>query len=212
MELIPAILEAYALNHTRPEDPVLQELGQYTREHHPEHHMLSGALQGKLLEMISYMIRPRRILEIGTFTGYSALCLVKGLTPDGQLFTLEKREEEAVIARKYFEKAGVQSKIQLRVGDAKAIIPTLQEEWDLVFVDADKTGYIEYFNLIFPQLRSNGFILADNIFFHGQVLEKDVKGKNARAIQDFNQFINEQKGIDATILTVRDGLFLIRKC
>lgn len=212
MDLIPALVEQYALKYTSPEDPVLVELDQFTKSYHAEHHMLSGALQGKFLEMVSHMIRPRRILEIGTFTGYSALCLVKGLLPDGHLHTIEKREEEAVVARRFFAKAGKEDQITLHVGDAKTIIPTLKEDWDLVFIDADKPGYIEYFNLIFPQLRPNGFILADNIFFHGQVLEEEVKGKNAKAIQAFNEFINEQTGIDKTILTLRDGLFLIRKC
>lgn len=212
MDLIPSLVEQYALKYTSPEDPVLVELDQFTRSYHAEHHMLSGALQGKFLEMVSHMIRPRRILEIGTFTGYSALCLVKGLLSDGHLHTIEKREEEAVVARRFFAKAGKEDQITLHVGDAKTIIPTLKEDWDLVFIDADKPGYIEYFNLIFPQLRTNGFILADNIFFHGQVLEEEVKGKNAKAIQAFNEFINEQTGIDKTILTLRDGLFLIRKC
>lgn len=212
MDLIPSLVEQYALKYTSPEDPVLVELDQFTRSYHAEHHMLSGALQGKFLEMVSHMVRPRRILEIGTFTGYSALCLVKGLLSDGHLHTIEKREEEAVVARRFFAKAGKEDQITLHVGDAKTIIPTLKEDWDLVFIDADKPGYIEYFNLIFPQLRTNGFILADNIFFHGQVLEEEVKGKNAKAIQAFNEFINEQTGIDKTILTLRDGLFLIRKC
>ncbi|MDX1954291.1 MAG: O-methyltransferase [Chitinophagaceae bacterium] len=212
MDLISSLVEQYALKYTSPEDPVLVELDQFTRSYHAEHHMLSGALQGKFLEMVSHMIRPRRILEIGTFTGYSALCLVKGLLSDGHLHTIEKREEEAVVARRFFAKAGKEDQITLHVGDAKTIIPTLKEDWDLVFIDADKPGYIEYFNLIFPQLRTNGFILADNIFFHGQVLEEEVKGKNAKAIQAFNEFINEQTGIDKTILTLRDGLFLIRKC
>ncbi len=212
MDLIPALVEQYALKYTSPEDRVLVELDQFTKSYHAEHHMLSGALQGKFLEMVSHMIRPRRILEIGTFTGYSALCLVKGLLPDGHLHTIEKREEEAVVARRFFAKAGKEDQITLHVGDAKTIIPALKEDWDLVFIDADKPGYIEYFNLIFPQLRPNGFILADNIFFHGQVLEEEVKGKNAKAIQAFNEFINEQTGIDKTILTLRDGLFLIRKC
>lgn len=212
LDLIPYIVEQYALKYSSDQDPLLAELEQYTIQHHAEHHMLSGALQGKFLEFVSRMIRPRRILEIGTFTGYSALCLVKGLAPDGHLHTLEKREEEAAIARQYFEKAGRQDQITLHVGEAKEIIPGLNEVWDLVFIDADKPGYIDYFNLIFPQLRPNGFILADNIFFHGQVLEQEVKGKNAKAIQAFNQIIKEHPGIDKTILTIRDGLFLIRKC
>lgn len=212
LDLVSTLAEQYALNYTGPEDPILGELEQYTRANHAEHHMLSGPLQGKFLEMVSHMIRPNRILEVGTFTGYSALCLIKGMAPGGMLHTIEKREEEAVIARRFFEMAGRTNQVTLHLGDAREIIPTLKETWDLVFIDADKPGYIDYFNLIFPQLRANGFILADNIFFHGQVLEKDVKGKNAKAIQAFNEYINEHTGIERTILTLRDGLFLIRKC
>jgi predicted O-methyltransferase YrrM len=173
--------------------------------------MLSGHVQGKLLEMISRMVTPRRILEIGTFTGYSALCLAKGLTADGQLHTIELREADAATARGFFARSGQADQIILHTGNALEIIPSLRETWDLVFIDADKPAYIEYFKLILPQLRTNGFILADNIFFHGQVLEKEVKGKSARGIQAFNDFIREQNDIDKMIITIRDGLFLIRK-
>lgn len=173
--------------------------------------MLSGHLQGKLLEMISRMIRPRRILEIGTFTGYSALCLAKGLTEDGQLHTIELREEDAATAKAYFDRSPFAARITLHTGNASDIIPLLNETWDLVFIDADKTSYIKYFTLVLPQVRQNGFILADNIFFHGQVLEEEVKNKSAKAIVAFNEFIREREDIDKLILTVRDGLYLIRK-
>ena len=138
--------------------------------------MLSGHLQGKLLEMISCMIQPRRILEIGTFTGYSAFCLAKGLTDEGQLHTIELREEDAQTARSFFDRSAYAGQIISHTGNALDIIPKLDETWDLVFIDADKPAYIEYFNLVLPRLRKNGFILADNIFFHGQVLEENVKG------------------------------------
>jgi predicted O-methyltransferase YrrM len=157
------------------------------------------------------MIRPRRILEIGTFTGYSALCLAKGLTDDGQLHTIEIREEEAVKAKEFFFRSAWHSKIILHLGSALDIIPALNETWDLVFIDADKPAYIEYFNLVLPKVRKNGFIFADNIFFHGQVLEEDVKGKNAKAIKEFNEYIQKRNDIEKVILTLRDGLFLIRK-
>ena len=173
--------------------------------------MLSGHLQGKVLEMLSYMVRPRRILEIGTFTGYSALCLAKGLTADGELHTIEIREEEAVKAKEFFSRSAYRSQIILHHGSALDIIPALNETWDLVFIDADKPAYIEYFNLVLPKLRKNGFIFADNIFFHGQVLEQEVKGKNAKAIKEFNEYIQKRNDIEKVILTLRDGLFLIRK-
>ena len=173
--------------------------------------MLSGHLQGKLLEMISWMIRPRRILEIGTFTGYSALCLAKGLAADGQLHTIELREDDAAIAKGFFNRSSFASQIILHTGNALNIVPELNETWDLVFIDADKAAYIEYFNLVLPKVRQNGFILADNIFFHGQVLEDEVKGKSAMAIKAFNEFIRGRNDIEKMILTLRDGLFLVRK-
>jgi predicted O-methyltransferase YrrM len=173
--------------------------------------MLSGHLQGKVLEMLSCMIRPRRILEIGTFTGYSAVCLAKGLTEDGQLHTIEIRENDAMKAREFFSRSVYAQKIILHVGSALEIIPTLDEMWDLVFIDADKPAYVEYFNLVFPKLKKNGFIFADNIFFHGQVLEDEPKNKSARGIQRFNEFIRQRSDIDKVVLTLRDGLYLIRK-
>jgi len=157
------------------------------------------------------MIRPRRILEIGTFTGYSAICLAKGLTDGGELHTIEIRAEDAAKAKEFFSRSSYRSKIILHLGSALDIIPALNETWDLVFIDADKPAYIEYFNLVLPKLRKNGFIFADNIFFHGQVLEEEVKGKNAKAIREFNEYVQKRTDIEKVILTLRDGLFLIRK-
>ena len=173
--------------------------------------MLSGHLQGKVLEMISCMIRPKRILEIGTFTGYSALCLAKGLIDEGQLHTVELREEDVQLARSFFNRSVYADKIVSHSGNASDIIPKLNETWDLVFIDADKPAYIEYFNLVLPQVRKNGFILADNIFFHGGVLEENVQGKNAKGIEAFNNFIKTRTDIEKVVLTIRDGLYLIRK-
>jgi len=211
VELINSQAEAYAALYSTPEDPLLKEVADYTRLHHKEQIMLSGHLQGKFLEMISRMITPRRILEIGTFTGYSALCLAKGLATDGVLHTIELREADARLARGFFDRSPHGPQIISHTGNALTIIPELQETWDLVFIDADKPAYIEYFNLVFPRLRKNGFILADNVLFHGQVLQDPVKGKSAKGIQAFNEFIRAYPGIDKTMITVRDGLYLIRK-
>jgi len=163
------------------------------------------------LEMLSCMIRPKRILEIGTFTGYSALCLAKGLADDGQLHTIEIRDADADAAQRFFSRSSYASKIILHRGSALEIIPTIDETWDIVFIDADKAGYIDYFNLVFPKLKKNGFIFADNIFFHGQALEKEPKNKSAKGIKEFNDFIRRRNDIDKTVLTLRDGLLLIRK-
>lgn len=211
MELVHPSVQEYAAKYSSAEDELLKEVNDFTIQNHPEAIMLSGHLQGKILEMISCMIQPRRILEIGTFTGYSALCLAKGLSADGQLHTIELREDDAAKARSFFDRSVYAGKIISHTGQALNIIPGLSEAWDLVFIDADKPAYIEYFNLVFPRLRKNGFILADNIFFHGQVLEENVKGKSAKGIQAFNEFVKEKTDIEKVVLTIRDGLFLIRK-
>ena len=211
MDLIHTLVQRYSGDFSSPEDELLKEINEYTLQHHAEYEMLSGHLQGKLLEMISRMIRPQRILEIGTFTGYSALCLAKGLTVDGQLHTIELRENDATAAKDFFSRSSFAGQIILHTGNALDIIPFLNESWDLVFIDADKVSYIEYFKIVLPQVRQNGFILADNIFFHGEVFEERVKGKNAKAIQAFNEYIRNRNDIDKMIITLRDGLYLIRK-
>lgn len=211
MELINPLANQYALHFTSEEDALIREVREYTEANHSESQMLSGHLQGKVLEMISYMIRPKKILEIGTFTGYSALCLAKGLTENGELHTLELREVDAQLARSYFNRSKYASQIISHTGNALELIPTLNFEWDLVFIDADKPAYIEYFNLVLPRVRKNGFILADNIFFHGEALEANPKGKSAKGIKAFNEFIHNCTDIEKVILTIRDGLFLIRK-
>ncbi len=211
MDLINPLVQDYAEKFSSPEDSLLKEVNDFTMQNHSESVMLSGHLQGKVLEMISCMIQPRRILEIGTFTGYSALCLAKGLVDGGQLHTIELRQADAERAQSYFARSTFADKIILHTGNALDIIPQLDETWDLVFIDADKPAYIEYFNLVLPRLRKNGFILADNIFFHGQVLEDEVKGKSAKGIRAFNEFIRDRKDIEKCVLTIRDGLYLVRK-
>ncbi len=204
-------LNQFADEYTTGEDALLAAVNDFTQKNHPEPHMLSGHVQGQLLKMISQMIQPARVLEIGTFTGYSALCLAAGLQPGGLLHTIEFREPTAAIARNFFEKSIYRNNIRLHSGNALEIIPQLKEEWDLVFIDADKPGYINYFELVFPCVKKNGFILADNIFFHGEALKENAKGKSAKAIKEFNRFINQRTDIEKMVLTIRDGLYLIRK-
>jgi predicted O-methyltransferase YrrM len=157
------------------------------------------------------MLRPKYILEIGTFTGFSALCLSEGLRPGGQLHTLELREEDANTARANFTTAGKNNQIYLHTGDAKETIAQLGFTWDLVFIDADKTGYIEYYEMVLPRLNDGGFILADNVLFHGQVLEENIPGKNAKAIDAFNRHVAADERVEQVLLTIRDGLLLIKK-
>ena len=211
MELTNAAAQQYAEKYTSKEDELLKEISKFTLQNHPKHHMLSGQLQGKFLEMVSFMLRPKRILEIGTFTGYSALCLAKGLAEDGLLHTIELRNEEANHAKDFFERSFFSEKIILHVGDALQIIGEIEDKWDLVFIDADKENYIHYFNLVLPNVKQNGFILADNVLFHGEVLEKEIKGKSAKAIQAFNDYLLTRTDVEKMILPLRDGLMLIRK-
>jgi predicted O-methyltransferase YrrM len=211
MEIINPLAEAYASQFTSPEEALLQEIAATTQAAHAHAHMLSGHVQGKFLEMISTLLQPRRILEIGTFTGYSALCLAKGLLKDGKIHTLECRNEDASVAQGNFNRSIDASKIILHVGDALSIIPGLQETWDLVFIDADKVNYTRYYQLVLPLVRSGGVILADNVLFHGQVLQEPIAGKNAKAIQEFNEYVQQDAGVDRVLLTMRDGLLMIRK-
>lgn len=211
MDIVHPQAQAYAETYSSPEDELLHEVAQYTYTQHAHAHMLSGHLQGKFLEMISCMVQPERILEIGTFTGYSALCLAKGLKPGGQLHTVELREEDAARAKGYFERSIFRDQIILHVGNALDIVGTLKEPWDLVFIDADKENYVAYFDLVFPFVQQNGIILADNVLFHGQVLESPVKGKSAKAIQAFNDAMRRRTDIERVMLPLRDGLFVIRK-
>jgi caffeoyl-CoA O-methyltransferase len=211
MDLVLSQINDFAEQFSTKEDELLAEISHFTNTQHPEPHMLSGHVQGQVLKMISWMIRPRRILEIGTFTGYSALALAGGLTDDGILHTIEFRQDTADIAHNFFQKSALYPKIKLHIGDAKEMIPGLQEQWDLVFIDADKTGYIDYFNLVLPMVKKNGFILADNIFFHGRAFEDEPKGKSGKAIKEFNDYINKRNDIERVVLTIRDGLYLLRK-
>jgi caffeoyl-CoA O-methyltransferase len=211
MELVNHIAEAYAQQFTTAEVGVLYDVNTQTVATHPQAHMLSGHVQGSLLQMLSCMLQPARILEVGTFTGYSALCLAKGLQPGGRLHTIELREDDANKAAAAFAKAGIGHLVQLHVGNAKEIIPALDETWDLAFIDADKTGYIDYYKLILPRLRQGGFIIADNVLFHGDVLEQPLKGKNAIAIDAFNRYVAADESVEQVVLTVRDGLMIIKK-
>ena len=211
MELIHHLAEQYSSAISTGEDYLLQAVSAYTTQHHPHAHMLSGHVQGSFLTILSRLLQPKRILEIGTFTGYSALCLAKGLQSEGILHTIEIRAEDAAIANGYFQQSPDKDKIILHIGNAREIIPVLEEAWDIVFIDADKTGYIEYYELILPALKQNGLIIADNVLFHGQVLEEHITGKNAKAIEAFNLHVKKDARVEQVLLTMRDGLLIIRK-
>lgn len=207
-----ALLDQYILDHTSPEDELLKELDRETHLKVLRSRMISGHLQGQILSMISCMIKPAFILEIGTFTGYSALCLAKGLSENGQLHTIEIDDELESIAHKYFEKAGMSGKIIQHIGDARQIVKSLEYQFDLVFIDADKREYREYYNLIFDRVAVGGFILADNILWNGKVIDpKEADDEQTQGILEFNRLVHADNRVRNAILPVRDGVMLIQK-
>jgi predicted O-methyltransferase YrrM len=205
-------IEEYILNHSDSEDPILAELNRETNLKILRPRMLSGHLQGKVLEMLSKMIHPEKILELGTYTGYSAICLVKGLKENGKLHTIEINDELEDIITKYIEKAELTDKIELHFGDARSIIPELNEKYDLVFIDADKREYLEYYNLVFDFVKPGGFIFVDNVLWNGKVIElEEPDDEYTKGIFDFNKFLKNDDRVEKIILPLRDGLTLIRK-
>jgi predicted O-methyltransferase YrrM len=211
MDVIPSEVNTYAISNTSQEDALLLELRKYTEQNHPEQHMLSGPLQGQFLSMVSRMIKPKRVLEIGTFVGYSAICLAKGLDDTGVLHTIEKREDDAKTAQAFFDRSEYKKNIFLHVGNAMDILNELHEEWDLVFVDADKTSYKAYYELLIDRVKPGTWFLFDNVFFHGEVLKTPLSGKNAKAIAEFNEMIKIDDRVEKVMLTIRDGLTLLYK-
>jgi caffeoyl-CoA O-methyltransferase len=212
MEFLPEEVEQYAIEHSKPEGSVLEDLNRETWAKVLRPRMLSGHLQGKILETFSYMIKPQRVLEIGTYTGYSAICMAQGLAKDGKLITIDINDEIAHIANTYFEKAGLKDRIDFRVGDARKIIPSLNETWDMVFIDADKENYGVYFDLIFDRVRPGGFIIADNVLWSGKVMDPyDVLDEETKSLVDFNNRIMNDSRVDNVLMPVRDGLMVIRK-
>ena len=205
-------IEKYALAHTSVEMPVLARLSRAThlRTHVPQ--MLSGHLQGAFLQMISKMIRPASILEIGTFTGYSAICLAQGLQPGGKLITMDCNPEMEDFASPYFEEAGLKDKIEMIIGDATEIIEKLDGPFDLVFIDADKENYLEYFKMIFPKVSPGGYILADNTLWYGRVVHPNAENDRETAgIVRFNQYVQQLENVENILLPLRDGIMIVRK-
>jgi predicted O-methyltransferase YrrM len=205
-------IDKYILNHIEPEDEVLKELDRETHLKVVGARMISGHLQGQVLSIFSKMIRPKYILELGTFTGYSALCLVKGLQEGGKLITIEIDDELEIFAKKYFEKAGIQQKVEQRIGPALEIIPTLTETFDLVFIDAHKPEYPAYYEAVFEKVNSGGYIIADNTLWSGKVLDLPAEDDfQTRGIIQFNDLIKSDNRVEKVILPLRDGMTIIRK-
>lgn len=212
MDFLPPDLTAYAEAHTSPESDLLRRLNRNTRAHIMAPRMLSGHMQGRFLSMLSWMVRPRRILEIGTYTGYSALCLAEGLTDDGLLITIDHNEELEDFARSYWSQSPLETKIDFRLGLAADIIPALDEVFDLVFIDADKRNNSLYFDLIIDKIRPGGFILADNVLWSGKVIEHvKPSDHDTPAVLAFNQKVQDDPRVENVLLPVRDGIMMIRK-
>ncbi|MCX6252466.1 MAG: O-methyltransferase [Bacteroidetes bacterium] len=209
--MISEKLLEYAEVHTSKESPLLAKLNRETNLTQMYPRMLSGHVQGTLLRMISAMIKPLRILEIGTFTGYSAICLSEGLQKGGFLHTIEVNPEQEEIIRKYIAEAGLTDKIILHIGEAEKVISSLKEKWDLVFIDADKPNYLTYYNMVFNAVRSGGFILADNALWGGKVLDEKTTDKDARGIIRYNEFVLNDDRVENILLPIRDGLMISRK-
>ncbi len=210
--LISEALQRYAEQNTTPETPVLAALNRETNMKVALPVMLSGQLQGALLQMLSHMIRPKRILEIGTYTGYSAICLAQGLPDGGHLHTIDINEELEDMCLKYFREAWVDQKITQHIGNAAEIISSLNETFDLVFIDADKQNYSLYYDLVFDKVPVGGYILADNVLYDGEVILPDAeRSKNAKAIHAFNEKVSNDPRVENVLLPVRDGIMIVRK-
>lgn len=210
MDFLPEEINEYVESLTSPESEVLHKLNRETWSKMLQPRMLSGHLQGRVLSLLSHMIRPNRILEIGTFTGYSALCLAEGLVPDGKLITLDVNEEFAEIINRYIGEASMQDKIELKIGDAANIIPGLKEKFDIVFIDADKENYSLYYDLVFDKVKTGGYIIADNVLWSGKVLEKNPDAETT-AIKEYNEKVMSDLRVENVLFPIRDGLMICRK-
>ncbi len=210
MELVNKAINAYVEDHTSPEPDYLYELNRETNLKVSKPQMLSGHIQGKALKLISTMLRPEQVLEIGTYTGYATICLAEGLAERGTVHTIDNNEELETIARRYWQKAGIEEFIKFYREDATKVIPQLDHTFDLVFIDADKENYSTYYEQVFNKVRKGGVILADNVLWSGKVLQENPD-KETAAIQAFNKKIQADTRVENVILTVRDGLMMVRK-
>lgn len=210
MEFISEDLSEYCEKHSDPENDTLFQLNRQTHLKVMMPRMLSGHLQGRFLSMITHMIKPRLVLEIGTYTGYSALCMAEGLADGGRIITLDVNAEIEAFTRSHFEKSGLGGKIDYRIGNAMELIPAMNETFDMVFIDADKINYLNYYQLVFDKVRTGGFIVADNVLWSGKVLQ-EKKDKDTAAICAFNDFVSADTRVEKTLLPIRDGLFVVRK-
>jgi caffeoyl-CoA O-methyltransferase len=214
MDFLPKNINDYSENHTSPEGDLLTRLNRETHAKILQSRMLSGHLQGRVLAMFSQMMRPNRILEIGTYTGYSALCLAEGLAKNGKIITIDVNEELETFTRSFFDESEYAQKIDYRIGDAGEIIPTLTDTFDIVFIDADKMNYQKYYDLVFDKVRQGGFIISDNVLWSGKVADIQEGKKIDRDTQNllnFNKMCHDDPRTENLLMPIRDGLMISRK-
>ena len=211
MNFLPEKIDEYVVDNSQKEPQILQELTKETWQRVLNPRMLSGAFQGRILSMISKIINPKDILEIGTYTGYSAICIAEGISNEAIIDTIDKNEELEDIQNKYFKKSGFRDQIKQHIGNALEIIPTLDKKFDLVFIDADKSNYCNYFNLVIGKMKKGGIILSDNVLWSGKVVEKlDKKDIDTKALLEYNRLLNSDPRVETVLLPIRDGLSISR--
>ncbi|MEY4658366.1 MAG: hypothetical protein RJB36_132 [Bacteroidota bacterium] len=211
MEFITQELDEYCCNHTAGESDLLKRINRETHLEVLQPRMLSGHFQGRVLSMFSKMIQPKRILEIGTYTGYSALCLAEGLASDGKLITIDVNEELAKRVQSYFDASPFSEQINYVIAPALDVLPKLEEEWDLVFIDADKQNYITYYEAVLPNVKKGGYIILDNVLWSGKVTELDKNDKDTVLLRSLNDLIHSDARVEEVLLPIRDGLMVARK-
>jgi predicted O-methyltransferase YrrM len=211
MEFIDPILDQYVCDHTAQEGELLKKINRETHLEVLQPRMISGHFQGRVLSMFSKMIKPERILEIGTYTGYSALCLAEGLTDEGKLVTIDVNEELENRVRGYFDSSEFSQKITYLVGDAIKLIPTINEKWDIVFIDADKLNYLNYYHLVFSSVKVGGYIIADNVLWSGKVADSTKQDRETNVLREYNDFVHNDQRVEEVLMPIRDGLMIARK-
>ena len=212
MDFLSSEIENYSLSHTSEENDLLKDLNRQTHVQVLQPRMLSGHLQGRILSMFSCMIRPSRVLEIGTYTGYSALCIEEGISENGKIITIDSNKELELFTRTYFSKSKFNDQIEFIVGNALSVIPQLEEIWDLVFIDADKENYLNYYESVLKNVRKGGFIIADNVLWSGKVTQEISSNDNETSgIDEYNKKVYEDSRVENVLVPVRDGLMVLRK-
>lgn len=211
MELLPPDIQKYVDRHTTAESELLAQLNRHTHAHVLQARMLSGHVQGRFLAMISQMLSPKLIVEIGTYTGYSALCLAEGLANNGKLITMDVNEELQATVQSFFDRSAYNNHIQFLIGDAADLIPSLADGIDLAFIDADKKSNRKYYDMLLPKMRTNGIILADNVLWSGKVAQEGKIDKDTQTLIDFNEYVHNDPRVENLLLPLRDGIMMLRK-